>query len=157
VKNNTIVCVARASNNKRDCEHDLYCCLLPRCEALRTYRSGFPIATLPNSTLMFWFLSFLRSTSPHTVKVIFLRGEVESQQFQQTVDSIAVCTYNPLVDDGDFPNVAAANQERSMLRLFCDRSCLDAQADATRCWKFLRLANQHAVPKVNKTNKKLHT
>jgi len=25
--------------------HDLYCCLLPQCEALRTCRSGFPIAT----------------------------------------------------------------------------------------------------------------
>jgi len=25
--------------------HDLYCCLLPRCEALRTCRSVFPIAT----------------------------------------------------------------------------------------------------------------
>ena len=46
VKNNTIIYVARASNSKRDCEHDLYCCL-PRCEALRTCRSGFPIATLP--------------------------------------------------------------------------------------------------------------
>jgi len=45
VKNNTIICVARASYSKRDCEHDLYCCLLPRCEALRTCRSGFPIAT----------------------------------------------------------------------------------------------------------------
>jgi len=38
--------VARASNSKRDCEHDLYCCLLPRCEALRTCRSEFPIATV---------------------------------------------------------------------------------------------------------------
>ena len=47
VKNNTIISVARASNSKRDCEHDLYCCLLPWCEALRTCRSGFPIATLP--------------------------------------------------------------------------------------------------------------
>jgi len=46
VKNNTIICVAWASNSKRDCEHDLYCCLLPRCEALRTCRSGFPIATV---------------------------------------------------------------------------------------------------------------
>jgi len=45
VKNNTIICVARASNSKRDCEHDLYCCLLPRREAVRTCRSGFPIAT----------------------------------------------------------------------------------------------------------------
>jgi len=26
---------------------DLYCCLLPRCEALRICRSGFPIATVP--------------------------------------------------------------------------------------------------------------
>ena len=26
--------------------HDFYCCLLPRCEALRTCSSGFPIATL---------------------------------------------------------------------------------------------------------------
>jgi len=26
---------------------DLYCCLLPRCEALRTCRSDFPIATIP--------------------------------------------------------------------------------------------------------------
>ena len=45
VKNNAIIYVARASNSKRDCEHDLYCCLLPRCEALHAYRSVFPIAT----------------------------------------------------------------------------------------------------------------
>ena len=47
VKNNTIIYVARASNSisKRDCEHDLYCCLLPWCEALRICRSGFPIAS----------------------------------------------------------------------------------------------------------------
>jgi len=42
---------ARASNSKRDCEHDLYCCLLPRCEALRACRSGFPIATLSSCGL----------------------------------------------------------------------------------------------------------
>jgi len=45
MKNNTTTYVARTSNSKRDCEHDLYCCLLPRCEALRTCRSGFLIAT----------------------------------------------------------------------------------------------------------------
>jgi len=49
VKNNTIIYVERASNSKRDCEHDLYCCLLPRFEGLRIYRSGFPIASLPLS------------------------------------------------------------------------------------------------------------
>jgi len=46
VKNNTIIYVAWASNGKRDCEHDHYRCLLPRCEALRTCHSGFPIATV---------------------------------------------------------------------------------------------------------------
>ena len=44
MKNNTIIYVARASNSKRDCKHDLYCCLLPRCKALRTCCSGFPYA-----------------------------------------------------------------------------------------------------------------
>jgi len=39
------VFVARASNSKRDCEHDFYCCLLPRWEALLTCHSEFPIAT----------------------------------------------------------------------------------------------------------------
>ena len=38
--------VVRTSNNRVISSGDLYCCLLPRCEALRTCRSGFPIATL---------------------------------------------------------------------------------------------------------------
>ena len=38
--------VARTSNNRVISSGDLYCCLLPRCEVLRTCRSGFPIATL---------------------------------------------------------------------------------------------------------------
>ena len=33
--------VARTRNNRV-----IYCCLLPRCEALRTCRSGFPITTV---------------------------------------------------------------------------------------------------------------
>jgi len=68
VQNNNIIYVAQASNNKRDCDVValliLTCerlnvttsvrkerlrawslLLLARCEALRTYRSGFPIAT----------------------------------------------------------------------------------------------------------------
>ena len=44
-KNNTHIYVARTSNNRVIMACDLYCCLLPRCEALRTCRSGFPIAT----------------------------------------------------------------------------------------------------------------
>ena len=38
--------VARTSNNRVISSGDLYCCLVARCEALRTCRSGFPIATL---------------------------------------------------------------------------------------------------------------
>jgi len=57
LKNNTIIYVARASNSKRDCEHDLYCCLLPRCEALRTCRSGFPIASTPYESLNYIILA----------------------------------------------------------------------------------------------------
>jgi len=38
--------VARTSNNRVISSGDPYCCLLPQCEALRTCRSGFPIATL---------------------------------------------------------------------------------------------------------------
>jgi len=36
--------VARTSNNRVISSGDLYCCLLPQCEALRTCRSNFPIA-----------------------------------------------------------------------------------------------------------------
>ena len=55
-KNNTIICVAWASNSKRDCKHDLYCCLLPRCETLRTCRSGFPIATVLAPDPVLWLV-----------------------------------------------------------------------------------------------------
>jgi len=33
--------MARTSSNGVIAEHDLYCCLLPQCEALRTYCPGF--------------------------------------------------------------------------------------------------------------------
>ena len=38
--------VARRSNNRVIAARDLYCYLLPQCEALRTFRSGFLIATI---------------------------------------------------------------------------------------------------------------
>ena len=50
VKNNTIMYVARTSNNRVISSGDLYSCLLPRCEALRTCRSGFPIAIVSTDT-----------------------------------------------------------------------------------------------------------
>jgi len=45
-KNNTHIYVTRTSNNRVIVARDLYCCLLPQCEALRVCRSGFPIATV---------------------------------------------------------------------------------------------------------------
>jgi len=39
------VYVARTRNNRVISSGDLYCCLLPQCEALPACRSGFPIAT----------------------------------------------------------------------------------------------------------------
>jgi len=46
--------VARTKNNRVNSLGDLYCCLLPRCEALRTCRSEFPIATLWLNSRVFW-------------------------------------------------------------------------------------------------------
>jgi len=37
--------VARTSRNRMSTTWDLYCCLLPQCEPLRTCCSGFPIIT----------------------------------------------------------------------------------------------------------------
>jgi len=45
VKNNTRIYVARTSRNKISTMCDLYCCLLPQCEAFCTCQSGFTIAT----------------------------------------------------------------------------------------------------------------
>jgi len=46
--------VARTSNNRVISSGDLYCCLLPQCEALRTCRSGFPIATEYSKCKILW-------------------------------------------------------------------------------------------------------
>jgi len=46
------ISVARTSNNRVISSGDLYYCLLPQCEALRTCRSGFPIATESNYGLL---------------------------------------------------------------------------------------------------------
>ena len=45
-KSDTHIYEAVTSNNRASCE--LYYCFLPQCEALRTFRSGFPIATARN-------------------------------------------------------------------------------------------------------------
>jgi len=49
-KNNTHIYAARTSNNRVIVTHELYCCLLPQCEALHTCRSGFLIATILNTS-----------------------------------------------------------------------------------------------------------
>jgi len=45
-KNNIHINVVRTSNNRVTSSGDLCCCLLPQCEALRTCRTSFPIASL---------------------------------------------------------------------------------------------------------------
>jgi len=44
--------VARTSNNRVIAARELYRCLLPQCEALRTCRSGFPITTVAATQTM---------------------------------------------------------------------------------------------------------
>ena len=50
-KNNNIYAWREQAIIRDIATHDLCCCLLPQCEALRTCRSGFPIATLDWSRL----------------------------------------------------------------------------------------------------------
>ena len=67
--NNTIhICGANKQYNRVIMACELYCCLLPQCEALRTCRSGFPIATLPwFQYLLFAIVGDVKSTIPLTV------------------------------------------------------------------------------------------
>jgi len=50
-KTNTHICVTRTSNNRVIVAHDLFCCLLPQCEAFCTCHSGFLITTIPSAWL----------------------------------------------------------------------------------------------------------
>jgi len=47
--------------------HDLYCCLLPQCQALRTCRSGFPIATQSHLTRIFRLYTALKLAKEHRI------------------------------------------------------------------------------------------
>ena len=43
---------------------ELYCCLLPQCEALRICRSGFPIATMPYKLALHVIVTFTEQIVP---------------------------------------------------------------------------------------------
>ena len=45
VKNNTHIYLSQTSRNRMSTTWDLYCCLLPQCEALHPCHLGFPITT----------------------------------------------------------------------------------------------------------------
>jgi len=99
VKNNTIIYIARANNSKRDCEHDLYCFLLPRCEALRTCRSGFPIATIPTravrpeqETKQFW----MNGTEARHFWMLHLGPKCWVQAPQAYIVGLASCANNTM-------------------------------------------------------------
>ena len=62
--------VARTSNNRVISSGDLYCCLLPQFEALRTCRSAFPIATP-------WMKQISRSLANFLLLLLHFRLRVE--------------------------------------------------------------------------------
>jgi len=49
--------VMRTSSNKVIAAHDLYCCLLPQCEALHTCRSGLSSEIVDLCEIFNWFLT----------------------------------------------------------------------------------------------------
>jgi len=51
VKNKNIYAWRKQAIVREIATHDFYCCLLPRCDALRICRSGFPIATVRTPVL----------------------------------------------------------------------------------------------------------
>jgi len=71
--------VARTRNNREIMACELYCCLLPQCEALRTCRSSFPIATHSNGA---W-----------GVKILEGRKFSELQVLQPTVSHQHLCFF----------------------------------------------------------------
>jgi len=78
--NNTYMYVARTSNNRVIAARDLYCCLLPQCEALRTYRSGFPIATQGVGSSGFF------QVKPKVVKFRFTHSKLRKYSFLQKIE-----------------------------------------------------------------------
>ena len=67
-ENNTHILMERTSNNRVIMACNFYCYLLPQCEAFRTSRSGFSIATKSSCLNFIW--SAYRSTSCHTTRCI---------------------------------------------------------------------------------------
>jgi len=53
---------------------DLYCCLLPRCEALRTCRLGFPIATIRRS-LLHCYIAQPQTQARHNIRIYSRWGQ----------------------------------------------------------------------------------
>jgi len=75
---------------------DLYCCLLPRCEALCTCRSGFPIATrrlkwlsppCPQklySSIPSWLLSIIYRCTAKTSIHLSVKSELKTVRCRMT-------------------------------------------------------------------------
>jgi len=91
------VYVAQTSNNRVIMACDLYCCLLPQYEALRTCRSGFPIVAMvtivslqllssstlrchPNTSI--WQYIDWETTSPDVVELLLLMFASRSLLFK---------------------------------------------------------------------------
>jgi len=70
-KNNTHLYVVWTSNNRVISLGDVYCCLLPQCEALHTCCWGVPIATVTKMMLVITYLFLFQQSFPNYLRIIF--------------------------------------------------------------------------------------
>jgi len=107
------ICVARSSNNRVIAACDLYCCLLPQCEALRTCRSGFSDRNTVNRPLMQLFVAtallFLVTVTQKT-----LHGCVH---FLTSYSTLAT---NPQVRNGLISEVPCLSVRAGILKVACE-------------------------------------
>ena len=123
------------ANNRVMVACNLYCCLLPQCEALHACRSGFPIATLPSFALRpcDQRLGQVEVKSPHLVTICFdkLWVQLGTARVGDTVGNMVV-NYLLL---GDFTWVFGPNTTgRQDLRNIC---CEYAVEHKNFCCKML--------------------
>ena len=61
--------------------YELYCCLLPQCEALRTCSSGFPIATIHYSYTYKMYLKGIKACCTLAfATVLAIRSKISEEQ-----------------------------------------------------------------------------
>jgi len=78
--------VAQTSNNRVIAACYLYSCLLPQREALRTCRSGFPIATIESCLAKFRVLNYFASEQNGIACMQFVQIAAHFRQVLRSID-----------------------------------------------------------------------